>query len=410
MNIRILSGPDSVNTEVTLPASKSISNRALMIRKLTGENFTINNLSDADDTKKLFDALETDEEVLYAGLGGTTARFLLAFAAIDGKGRVVDGDPVLRKRPVGALVEALRILGADVEYLGEHGFLPVRVKSTLSSGGKLEVDASVSSQFISALMLIGPCIEGGLTLKFSNEVLSRSYLNMTAIVMKDFGADVSLEHDKVTIKGTGYTGRDYFIEPDWSAASYWYEIAALSENAEIRIPALVDTPLQGDRKIMELMKALGVVTTIDGRGVTIRKKQDSVPVHYWMEEMEDSPDLGPACIASSAALGITADFPGLRNFRIKESDRAYALQRELYKFRVRTDFCGGSKFKVYPHNGLDGREVTVKTYNDHRIAMCMAPLVLKAGSIVIEDADVVSKSYPLFWDDLQNAGFVIEEL
>lgn len=410
MNIRILSGPDSVNTEVTLPASKSISNRALMIRKLTGENFTINNLSDADDTKKLFDALETDEEVLYAGLGGTTARFLLAFAAIDGKGRVVDGDPVLRKRPVGALVEALRILGADVEYLGEHGFLPVRVKSTLSSGGKLEVDASVSSQFISALMLIGPCIEGGLTLKFSNEVLSRSYLNMTAIVMKDFGADVSLEHDKVTIKGTGYTGRDYFIEPDWSAASYWYEIAALSENAEIRIPALVDTPLQGDRKIMELMKALGVVTTIDERGVTIRKKQDSVPVHYWMEEMEDSPDLGPACIASSAALGITADFPGLRNFRIKESDRAYALQRELYKFRVRTDFCGGSKFKVYPHNGLDGREVTVKTYNDHRIAMCMAPLVLKAGSIVIEDADVVSKSYPLFWDDLQNAGFVIEEL
>ena len=410
MNIRILSGPDSVNTEVTLPASKSISNRALMIRKLTGENFTINNLSDADDTRRLFDALETDEEVLYAGLGGTTARFLLAFAAINGNGRVVDGDPVLRKRPVSTLVEALRTLGAEVEYLEEHGFLPVRVKATLSSGGVLDVDASVSSQFISALMLIGPCIDGGLTLKFSNDVLSRSYIVMTSIVMRDFGAEVNLEHDKVTIRGAGYSGREYFIEPDWSAASYWYEIAALSDETEIRFPALVDTPLQGDRKIMELMKALGVVTTIDGRGVTIRKKQDSVPVHYWMEEMEDSPDLGLACIAASAALGITADFPGLRNFRIKESDRAYALQRELYKFRVRTDFCGGSKFKVYPHSGLDGREVTVKTYNDHRIAMCMAPLVLKAGSIVIEDADVVSKSYPRFWDDLKKAGFVIEEL
>ncbi len=409
MNIRITSGPAIVRSEVVLPASKSISNRALIIQHLTEEDFVINNLSDADDTLRLRDALSSKSDLWHAGLGGTTARFLLALAAVKGKGKVIDGDPPLRKRPISVLADALTALGAELEFLGDPGCLPVRINETITAGGTLDVDTSVSSQFVSALMLIGPCLDGGLVLNFHNEVLSRSYLNMTAIVMKDFGADVSLEQDKVVIAGSGYTARDYFIEPDWSAASYWYEIAALSDEAEIRFPALVDTPLQGDCKVMEFMGALGVQTTIDDKGITIRKQSGSEPVSYLNQEMHDSPDLGPACIAASAALGITADFPGLKNFRIKESDRAYALQRELYKFRVRTDFCGGSKFKVYPHDGFDKREVSVKTYNDHRIALCLAPLAMKSGVITIEDADVVKKSYPDYWDDLKEAGFTLEE-
>jgi 3-phosphoshikimate 1-carboxyvinyltransferase len=407
MIYRITAPEGPVKCTVNLPSSKSISNRALIIRSLAGGNGHIENLSEAEDTKILSGLLESGASELFTGDGGTTARFFLAYACAKGIDCTLTGSESLSRRPVAPLVDALRLLGADISYLEGEGGLPVKIKSSSLNGGPITLDGSVSSQFISALMMIGPAI-GGIEILITGEILSQPYIRMTMAVMKHYGVEGKYEENRVIIPAGKYRDCDITIEPDWSAASYWYEIAALRESSEIVLPKLVKNSLQGDARIAEFMEPLDVVTCYDKTGVKLSRNPQYSNPEYYCGEFLDVPDLGPAVAAACAGLNLTADLFGLKNFRLKESDRAAALQRELYHLGVNTDFCGGSKFKLFHGSGLRNYRRPLKTYNDHRIAMALAPLSLVSGSLLIDNPKVTDKSYPGFWSDLQLAGFKVE--
>ncbi len=406
--IAVVEAPSiSISGVIKLPSSKSISNRVLLIKSLCSSDFTINNLSDSDDTTLLVQALNSSGEIMNAGLGGTTARFLIAYAALKGNGIKITGEEALLERPVKPLVDALISLGAEVEYAVQEGRLPLIFKKALTKGGYIKIDASVSSQFISALMMIAPLLIGGLTIELIGEPVSMPYISMTAGVMKHFGVAVEMKNNLITVPESNYIATDYTVESDWTAASYWYELTALSTRASLTLDELNKSDMQGDLAISGFMKQFGVITSFENRKVLIEKQITASAHDNLIQDLTGTPDIGPSLIVAAAGLGVTADFPGLKNFRIKESDRAAALQRELYKFRIRTDFCGGSKFKVYPSASLTAPSDVLSTYNDHRIAMALAPMALKTGQVRIADPHVVKKSYPQFWNDLQKVGFTI---
>lgn len=399
-------GSKKISTEIILPASKSISNRVLIIRALAKMHAPVHNLSEANDTTSLVECLANGGNEIDAGDGGTTLRFLLAYLCVSEREVVLTASVAMRKRPVENLVNALRQLGANIEYTENSGQLPVKINPGKLKGGYLEIDGDISSQFISALMLIGPYLSGGLTIKITGEILSVPYIQMTMSVMKYFGGEVNFETDTIQIREGKYAENEFTIEPDWSAASYWYEIAALTPGAEIILSGLKRESIQGDSGISEMMKNFGVETDFNERGAFIQNKKTITP-EYFTDNFTGCPDLGPAMAATCAALNVTADLQGLKNFRLKESDRAAALQRELYNMNVKTDFCAGSKFKIYSGAGLKSYHKAVNTYNDHRIAMSFAPLAIKTGKILIDDCMVVTKSYPRFYEDLQKAGFTV---
>jgi len=408
MIAEIFHSGESVSASVSLPGSKSICNRVLIIHALGKLTSSINNISEANDTAELQAALNSHADEINAGEGGTTLRFLLAYFCLTGRSVVLTASEPMKKRPVANLVDALCQLGASIEYLEEAGKLPVRITPSELKGNSIIVDGSISSQFISALMLIGPYVKGGITIHITGEILSLPYIQMTQNVMNYFGASVSFEDATVRIEEGNYANREITIEPDWSAASYWYEIAALGNNSEIRLSGLRKDSLQGDSILSEMMKQLGVTTTFEESGALIQKQSSFNIPSYFIHDFIGCPDLGPAVAAVCAGLNITADLTGLKNFRLKESDRASSLQRELYNMNVKTDFCGGSKFKLYSGSGIRKYNRPVKTYNDHRIAMTFACLALKTGSVTIEDSEVVKKSYPGFYSDLERAGFRVE--
>jgi 3-phosphoshikimate 1-carboxyvinyltransferase len=399
----------SLTGNLHLPASKSISNRALIIRAIGGLDFPIENLSESDDTQQLKHLLENPSDVINAGEGGTTLRFLMAYHALKGNHVTITASSSLVKRPLSVLVDALRSLGASVSYLNSEGSLPVRISGGVLKGNFVSVPGDVSSQFISALMMIGPCIPGGLEIEITGEVLSESYIHMTVSMMKYFGTDVKFEDNRIIIREGKYVPRDLVVEADWSAASYWYEAAALSENSELLLNGLSPDSLQGDAAIAVFMKHFGVSSQVANGGVVIARKSDAVVTDYFSADFSGCPDLGTSVAATAGALNVTSDLFGLKNFRLKESDRAVAMQRELYNFDVKTDFCGGSKFKVYHGRGIRPWMRAVNTYHDHRVAMSFAPLSLKTGVLMIDDPMVVKKSYPGFWDDLVRMGFDINE-
>jgi 3-phosphoshikimate 1-carboxyvinyltransferase len=294
-------------------------------------------------------------------------------------------------------------LGANISYLEAEGMFPVKIEPAALTGNLVSIDGSVSSQFISALMMIGPCINGGLQIEITSEILSLPYIEMTKSVMEYFGAHVKITGNIITIIQGKYKGRDITIEPDWSAASYWYEIVAIQEGARVLLKGLFPESLQGDAKILNMMTSLGVMSTFTDDGVVLLSQD--IHDDYFTDDFSGCPDLAPAIAAVCAAKNITADLKGLKNFRLKESDRAAALQRELYRLRVKTDFCGGSKFKIYKGDGMRKTIASLNTYNDHRMAMCFAPLAIPTDTVAIENPEVVNKSYPAFWDDLSAAGF-----
>jgi len=395
----------SIKAEISLPSSKSISNRVLIIRALCGEEFVINNLSTAADTFQLNAILSSNKNRIDAGDGGTTLRFLLAFYCASGKEVEITASESLKKRPIAELVNALRILGAKIEYTETEGRLPLKISPSKLTGNNVSVSGEISSQFISALMLVAPYISGGLKIEMTGEILSLPYILMTKSVMEYFGAVVDFNENTISIHAGKYIAREITIQPDWSAASYWYEVAALSDEAEIMLHDLKSTSLQGDVAVVAMMEKLGVNTEFKKEGALLTKKINFDAPDYFNDDFSGCPDLGPAIANTCAGLNITADLLGLKNFRLKESDRAAALQRELYNLNVKTDFCGGSKFKVYAGSGIRKYVKPVKTYNDHRIAMAFAPLALRTGVIFIDDSEVVSKSYPHFFEDLRSVGF-----
>ena len=414
-----LTAPSRLSTLIKLPSSKSISNRALIIYALSDCCILPENLSDCDDTEVIIRALREKPHTIDIGAAGTAMRFTTALlAATDSGEHVLTGTERMKHRPIKILVDALRRLGADISYAGAEGFPPLLIRGQRLEGGELEIEGNVSSQYISALLMIGPVLSRGLTLHLQGEIISRPYIDLTLWMMREFGAKAEWSSvDTIEVKPQPYQPRPYYIENDWSAASYWYEMVALSEDAdtEVRLEGLMDGSKQGDSSVRYIFSLLGVKTTFSSRTagrpttVTLRKNGHCVPrLEY---DFVNSPDLAQTFVVTCCALGVPFHFTGLQTLKIKETDRIEALKREMAKLGyVLTDVndselsWDGNKPDV-----MDTKKpVAIDTYDDHRMALAFSPLALRR-SVIINNPQVVTKSYPQFWTDLRDAGFLIEE-
>lgn len=387
--------------KVSLPFSKSLSNRVLMIRALSGISFEIRNLSDSEDTEALKKLLLFDKNSLDVGHAGTAMRFLTAYLARTPGIWNLTGSDRMRERPIGVLVEALNSLGARIEYLGKIGFPPLRIQGKELHGGVLEIDASVSSQYISALLLIAPYMPAGLRLKLLGNQVSSAYVKMTVAVMEYFGIQVKTEADTLYVAPAPYTPRSFVVEPDWSAASYFYEMLAVAGEGELFLNGLKADSIQGDRTQVDLWEQLGVRTEFAPDGIVLKKvTKEGGHLTYNFVEM---PDVVQAAVVACCLKGVTFDFSGLHTLRIKETDRIDALIRELKKLGY-VLHAGGVGRLCWTGECCTPSGTVIDTYQDHRMAMAFAPVVLQTGSLEINDADVVKKSFPAYWYELEQLG------
>ncbi len=410
MNIRLLPPEDYLQTRLMLPLSKSMSARALIINALTPGARPLTHVADCDDTDALRKALaDLSVNEVNVGAAGTTMRFLTAFYACQpGIEVFLDGSERMRRRPIGVLVDALRSLGADIEYAGEEGFPPLKIKGRKLRGGDLTLDASVSSQFISALLMTAPTMTDGLRLRLEGEIVSRPYILMTLKMMADAGIECELYRETATVKPGKYLQTDTCmeIEGDWSAAAVWYEITAIS-GGMVTIDNLVKDSCQGDRVLAGIYSKMGVDTDWEGEdgGTDLCANPDAdarADIDF-----SECPDLAQCVTVTCAMLGYPFRFTGLRTLSIKETDRIEALRIELAKIGVVINVEAPGVIS------WDGRRLPISelpvfdTYDDHRMALCLAPVSLFMPGIIIRNAEVVSKSYPDFWEHLRAAGFTI---
>lgn len=401
-----------LNGAITLPSSKSISNRALMIKALSGLDIEISNLSDAKDTQILAELLADKSRTIFdVGHAGTTMRFLTAYLAIKEGEFVLTGSERMQQRPIKILVDALRTLGAEIEYLKNEGFPPLKIKGKKFSGGEITIDGSVSSQYISALMLAAPYMENGLKINFEGQLTSKPYLEMTLEIIKYFGAKLTWKEDAIEVKAGKYVAKDFYVEADWSAASYWYSMVALAREAEITLFGLQKESLQGDAVVAKIYENFGVKTEFIENAIRLTKNSLPITLHSPIFlDFTDCPDLAQTIAITCAALNIPAKLTGLSTLRIKETDRIAALQNELNKLGYNAEVEGNDLIIGFSspdsYRDCESTNPSVKTYNDHRMAMAFAPLGL-LHPIKIENPDVVIKSYPNFWEDLERVGFVI---
>lgn len=404
-----IKAPKHLNTAINLPSSKSISNRALIIHAMTGGTVP-SNLSDCDDTEVIIKALQSMPTTIDIKAAGTAMRFMTAFlSATDGE-HTLTGTERMKNRPIGILVDALRYLGAEIQYEEKEGFPPLHIKGHPLEGGHLEVVGNISSQYISALLLIGPILQKGLELKLTGEIASRPYIDLTLWTMQEFGADAEwTDVDTIVVKPQPYKKRSYLIENDWSASSYWYEMMALNDDidSEIKLEGLMDGSKQGDSVVKYIFSLLGVKTEFSSpTTVTLKAHHCMLPKLDY--DFTGSPDLAQTFVVCCCLMGVKFKFTGLASLKIKETDRIEALKKELKKV--------GYVIKDENDNTLiwDGEtcEATfepIDTYEDHRMAMAFAPIAFKLPFIEINNPQVVSKSYPHFWEDLKAAGFEISE-
>ena len=410
-----IKAPDVLRHTAQLPASKSISNRVLVIHALTGGHTLPSNLSDCDDTEVIVEALNNNPYEINIKAAGTAMRFMTAYLAVkDGEEHVLTGTERMRHRPINILVDALRKLGAQIEYAGETGFPPLRIKGCKLEGGLLEVAGNISSQFISALLMIGPQLKNGLTLHMTGDVISRPYIDLTLWTMREFGADADWsDFDTIVVKPQPYKDRPYLTENDWSAASYWYEMMALTDNLddEIKLEGLMDGSKQGDSQVRYLFSLLGVKTIFaskqPGKPTTVTLKHSGRCVPRLEYNFVNCPDLAQTFVVCCALLNVPFHFTGLSTLKIKETDRIEAMKKEMRKL--------GYVVRSVNDNELiwDGElcepqlEVGIDTYEDHRMALSFAPAALRFEGLRINNPQVVTKSYPYFWDDLEKAGFAL---
>ena len=407
-----IKAPDALNANILPPSSKSISNRVLILNALCLRPGEIKNISECDDTEVVIKALAKKGNNINIGAAGTAMRFLTAYLSGQKGHYTITGTERMKNRPIKILTDALRTTGACIEYIEKDGFPPLRIKGQTLKGGDIYLDGSVSSQYISALLMIAPTMTNGLRLHLSGEIISRPYINLTIRLMRRFGVIVFEEEQTFTIPPQQYSPAENFtVESDWSAASYWYEMIALCKNndATVTLDGLLPDSIQGDASIVGLFDKLGVCTTFTSAGVTLTKKQLSVdsPLTFDFVSM---PDMAQTAVVMCAMLNIPFRFNGLQSLRIKETDRLSALKSELCKF--------GYQLEIHNENSLvwDGKKCdaesspVVATYEDHRMAMAFAPISLRMeNGVVIAAPEVVSKSYPSYWNDLEKAGFVIME-
>ncbi len=402
---------------VELTASKSESNRALIIQALCREKFNIKNLAAAEDTVVLkyilSSAQASDSGTIYnVGASGTGMRFLTAYFAAQPGTRILTGSERMKKRPIGILVNALRDLGADIEYMEEEGFPPLKISGKTLLGTEVEMDGNVSSQFISALLLISPELQNGLVIKFKGEVTSLPYINMTLKMMEEFRVYGQWHDNYISVSKQKYHKKseplyEFQVEADWSSASYWYAMAALSAEVDFTIKGLKNPSLQGDSMVADIFTFFGVKTEFIENGIKLTKI-NSEKEHFGFD-FSDCPDLAQTVAVVVSALNIPALFNGLNTLRIKETDRIAALKNELKKLGAEVEILNDNSIEIYPQSQILN-PLSISTYDDHRMAMAFTALAMKLDSITIEDAEIVKKSYPDFWNDLKKVGFVIEEV
>lgn len=412
-----ITAPTVLKHTAHLPASKSISNRALIIHALSGSTIVPDNLSDCDDTEVIVNALNDNPYEINIKAAGTAMRFMTALLAVrEGEEHVLTGTERMRHRPIGTLVDALRSLGAEIDYVGEEGFPPLRIRGRALDGGLLDTAGNISSQYISALLMIGPMLGKGLTLHLTGDIISRPYIDLTLWTMREFGADADWsDYDTIRVEPKGYQGREYYIENDWSAASYWYEMLALSkdEDDEVVLTGLMDGSKQGDSQVRYLFSLLGVKTTFadtqSGVPTTITLKHSGRCVPRLEYDFVNCPDLAQTFVVCCALLGVKFHFRGLSTLKIKETDRIEALKKEMNKLGyVLRDLNNseliwdGERCNAHIEEGID-------TYEDHRMALAFAPAALRVENLRINHPEVVSKSYPQYWEDLSQCGFHIEK-
>lgn len=404
MNIKLSHKNPNINCSIALPSSKSESNRALIINALSGNICDIQNISTARDTVTMNRLLQSQDEVLDVIDAGTTMRFLTAFHAIKNGSTEITGTARMCERPIGILVEALKSIGAEIEYLKEEGYPPIKIHPfKKQTSNYIKIRGDVSSQYISALCMIAPNLENGLTIELLGEIGSRPYIMMTLQMLADFGINFAFEGNIISIKNQIYKANKFYVESDWSGASYWYSIVALSQSAEIELIGLKKDSLQGDSAIVPMLEKLGVKTTFLENKILLKKEKITLPSQINID-FTDCPDIAQTLAVICGALGVKLVLTGVESLKIKETDRLAALQNELHKFGVSLVDNGDLSYTVSGMAKVDGQ--IVATYKDHRMAMAFAPLALM-GNVEIENKDVVVKSYPSFWTDLEVANFTI---
>ncbi len=423
-SILISNKKKSFTGSIQLTGSKSESNRALILQALSGGNIVVKNLSLAADTVTLNQILNSklkiqnvgaqvsqpsthNPQLINIGPAGTAMRFLTAFAAVKDLDVTITGSERMKQRPIGILVDALHTLGARISYVEKEGFPPIKIEGGFEQRTKrVKIKGDVSSQYITALLLIGPTLPRGIEVEIVGKLTSRPYVEMTLGLMEQCGIRFEWLDNKIYIEPQAFLKSEITVEPDWSAASYWYSIAALSEHAEIELPHLRKYSLQGDSRITEIMANFGISSTFSNNSVVLKKEARAFKNKHF--DLKDCPDLAQTVIVCCAALGYNASFTGLETLKIKETDRILALQNELAKIGVKLleenlTYTLDCSHLYFPE------KITIKTYEDHRMAMAFAPLALLINEVEIEEPDVVAKSYPHFWDDLKKAGFEVEQ-
>ena len=424
-NIILTKRNKSVSGTVHLTGSKSECNRALIIEALSGGKVKVENISDAADTVTLLEVLsqksevrsrESDSELktqdlrlVNIGPAGTAMRFLTAYFSFQDEEVILTGSERMKQRPIGILVNALREVGAHIEYTENEGFPPLRIKGGLGQQqkDKISIQGDISSQYITALLLISARLPLGLTLQIEGELTSKPYVEMTLAMLQQVGIQHQWEDNSIHIPHQDFRETSLHVEPDWSAASYWYAIAALADEAELFLPGLTSYSLQGDSVITEIMANFGITSQFKDGGVYLKK--EAKPLVRKIFDLKSCPDLAQTIIVVCAALGHDATFTGLETLKIKETDRVLALQTELAKIGVKLTEKG-QVYKLDCSGKFIPKKVFIHTYDDHRMAMAFAPLALIIPEVEVEDYMVVEKSYPAFWQDLKNVGFEVKGL
>lgn len=401
-----ISPPDGIRATIDLPASKSMSNRALILNTLSLSSYPIKNLADCEDTQVLIDAFNSNSNVFDVKAAGTAMRFLTAFlAGMEGEW-IIKGSKRMHERPIHPLVETLVALGAKIDYLEKEGFPPLKIQGRKLKGGEVYLAGNISSQFISALLMVAPLMEKGLIMHIEKEIVSKPYINLTISMMEQSGVHAKWKNNDITIQPQTYKPIQHVVEADWTAASYWYEMVSLLPGSEVHLKGLKKTSLQGDSNVTSLFTDLGVSTEFVEDGIVIRNTKRKAKKFF--HDFVNEPDLAQTFAATCCFLGVPFLFSGIQSLKIKETDRVQALINELEKlgFVLKENEIGmlewdGTRCPV------EG-EPTIDTYDDHRMAMSLAPGAIALGSLRMNDPHVVSKSYPNFWKDIEDVGFKIK--
>jgi 3-phosphoshikimate 1-carboxyvinyltransferase len=397
-----------IHGEITLPSSKSISNRLLIIKALASDSFRIENLSDSDDTRVMTEAFKKNEDLISIGHAGTSMRFLTAYYAATCQKKIITGSERMKNRPIRELVDGLNQLGADISYLEKEGFPPIQTSGNQLQGNSISISGNISSQFITALLLIAPVLPKGLTINIKDKLISSSYVHLTLQLMKLFGVNSNWTNNKISIEPQPYKGSDISVEADWSGASYWYEIAALANEADIVIQGLSANSLQGDAACAQIFEKLGIQSKFFTDN-SVRLTKAKCDLQFFEFDFLNNPDLVQTLVVTLCLSKIPFKISGADTLRVKETDRIAALQKEMLKMGYRIKETAPGVLAWDGEQSEPEKHIIIDTYKDHRMALAFAPAAIIMRNVVINDATVITKSYPNYWEDLAKVGFEIKD-